>query len=682
MFQSMAQYVIPVYQRRYSWGDRQCEKLWNDMYDVYKKGKRNHFIGSIVTVAETVSAMGLNKYLIIDGQQRMTTLSLLMIAMRDILKENGFQNEVITRNMLKGDIGTGESFYKMQLTEPDREVYERLVEGSSVDESVESKIYDNYCFFKEKITEFKDRFSISEIDYTLQKLMIVNITLDTQQGDDPQLIFESLNSTGMDLSKADLIRNYVLMGQSSEEQNRIYKDSWRPLEACFENQDSERIDRFFRDYLTMKNRNIVNFNNIYEEWKLFAQKSAEFNTPYELAADVLKFGRLYSNIATGQNELPEADIILQPFFEEIRELQMEVSYPLLMKLYADYKDGLIVQNTFVEVMRICISYILRRNVCDLPSNALNKPFASMVSQIDPNDYLNSLKAQFYYADGRSRFPRDDEFREQMISRNMYKMRRCHYFLVKIENHQNKQSIIPSQYSIEHIMPQTKNLNKEWQENLGPDYIEVQERCLHTLGNLTLTGYNSELGDRSFAEKKKFYEKACMCHLNSDVVSQELWNEKAMEARARHLADIACKVWTFPDIDDDVKMKYGKAKESGEESREYTLDDYKFSALSLELYVAFHKRVCEVLPGISCEYRKLYIAYKRNTRLFDIVVLKNALRFTISVDIDELNDPHGMCHDVSNKGHWGVGDTEVRLRSMNDVDYVVGLVRQTAMLMER
>ena len=669
------QYIIPVYQRKYSWlAEVQCARLWKDIVNMVKQHKQHHFVGSIVSVAEKYSLMGVQKRLIIDGQQRMTTLSILMIALRDYLVEQGAGEEVEENiNMvLKNPSRKGDDAYKMLLTDTDRDIMIKLVDKLPIGEDEDSNIYANYLYFKQKVAE--GILTPDEVYESISKLDIVGIVLDRAQGDDPQLIFESLNSTGMDLSKSDLIRNYILMGLDNDEQKSIYNNYWKPFEKNFPTQDgTDRMDRFFRDYLTMKKGVFIKFDTIYDVFKDYAENS-EFSKQEELAEDIMIYGDLYTNITSEDKKLPLSQQALKPIFKEIRILRMEVVYPFLLKVYHDYSKEMITLDEFVRILKLTIAYVVRRTVCEIPTNSMNKTFTTLKNEIHPDDYLNSVEAAFFYLDTYKRFPDDKEFKECLCKRNMYSIRISNYMYVKMENEGNKETIPYEGYTIEHILPQNKNMRKEWKDALGENYEEIQAQYINNLGNLTLTKYNSEMGDKPFSEKLEVYKESAMHMLNKYVVQQTSWNKETIEERASRLAECACKAWEYPNMSEDIKAKYQKTEEPVQKT--YDLGQYDFSNGMVEiLYHKLHEAILQVEPKAKVEYKKLYIAYKLKTNFVDIVVQKSRLRLAINLGFDEVYDPSGICRDVTDLGRWGNGDVEIGFESLSMLDSVIEIIKQ-------
>ena len=675
LLNGQCQYIIPVYQRKYSWlADVHCARLWNDIVKMEKGHKKHHFVGSIVSIAEKKALMGVQKQLIIDGQQRMTTLSILMIALRDYLKdimpEDEFEDN-ITDMVLKNPKRKGEDAYKMLLTDTDKEVMIKLVDGMKIGENEDSQIYTNYLYFKRKVAE--GVLSPEQIYESISKLDIVGIILDKEQGDEPQLIFESLNSTGMDLSKSDLIRNFILMGLDNEEQIKIYNNYWKPFEGYFKNPDvPERMDRFFRDYLVMKKGAYVNFAYIYDVFKDYAGNS-EFSRIEDLAEDVMTYGDLYTNITSDKKTLPESQKALEPIFEEIRSLRMEVAYPFLIKVYMDYFKEEITLDVFIEILKLTIAYVVRRAICDIPTNSMQKTFATMKNNIKKDDYLNSIKATFYFLDSYKVFPNDDMFKTALYSRNMYSLRISKYVFVKLENEGNKEPISYSGYTIEHILPQNKDMRDEWKQALGENYAEIQAKYLHSLGNLTLTRYNSEMGDKPFAEKLEVYKESAMHTLNKFVVQQNTWNEQTILARTEILSNCACEAWKAPVLNEEAIERY--APQDDQVKQSYDIEHYGMDMFTKMLYLKLHETIMEVEPKAKEEFKKLYIAHKLKTNFVDVVPQKAGLRISVNLDFDEVYDPEGICRDVTDLGRWGNGDVEIRFESLEKLDAVIEIIKQ-------
>lgn len=666
------QFLIPVYQRYYSWDIEQCRRLWNDIVDMQKRNKAGHFVGSIVNIAEQAMPTGVQKYMIIDGQQRMTTLTLLLLALRDYAIQHPEDTTInyrrIDNMLLKNEYEVGGERYKLLLTETDRDILIRLVESKPIPDGTKSRLIDNYKFFSGKIAD-RD-LQPAEIYESIGKLQIVNITLDRTM-DDAQAIFESLNSTGKELSESDLIRNYVLMGLEPSEQTYVYEHLWRPMEQLFvyETQDSV-MDSFFRHYLTMKLTRIPKQGRVYEEFKLY-HLNCEFGTIRELCQDLLNYAKFYTDIVFKRSSNAE----LKRLYEDIVDLRMEVSYPFLLKVHNDCAEGTITEDNLKEILRLCISYVLRRSICDIPTNSMNKTFATLRNSIRPDDYMNSVKAFFVLRDTYKEFPDNDKFMAAFMSRDIYTMRARNYILSRLENFGNKAPIIIENYTIEHIMPQNTSLSPEWQHDLGVNWKEIQKTYIHTIGNLTLTAYNSEMSDRPFMDKMNmpggFKESAL--RLNAYLVKLTEWNEDHIKERAQQLAAKAVQIWPYPSLTNVELAPYTAEEKS---APKYTLETYDINAFTKILFETLDRRIMNLSPAVKREYKKLYIAYKLDTNFVDIVVQKQRLRISVNMKFSEVYDPNGICRDVTGLGRWGNGDIELFMEHTSDIDRVMEIIEQS------
>lgn len=334
---------------------------------------------------------GVQKYMIIDGQQRMTTLTLLLLALRDYAIKNPSDTTINSRRinnmLLKNEYESGDERYKLLLTETDRDILISLVEEKPIAEDTHSRLIENYRFFADKLAD--NEIKPAEVYESIGKLQIVNITLD-RAVDDAQAIFESLNSTGKELSESDLIRNYVLMGLEPSEQTYVYEHLWRPMEQLFVYETQGTVmDDFFRHYLTMKLSRIPKKEYVYEEFKLY-HLNCEFGSIRELCQNLLDYAKYYTNIVFKRN----SDADLKKLYDDIIDLRMEVSYPFLLKIHHDCNEGLITSDELKKILKLCISYVLRRAICEIPTNSMNKTFATLKNYIRPDDYLNSVKCIF------------------------------------------------------------------------------------------------------------------------------------------------------------------------------------------------------------------------------------------------------------------------------------------------
>lgn len=663
------QYLIPLYQRTYSWEREQCARLWSDIVNLHSTHREGHFVGSIVRIDEA-SAAGSTLAMIIDGQQRLTTLTLLLVALRDYAQKNsdcGVNPNKITDTLLLNQYETGNAKYKLLLTQSDRDALIKKIEGAPIPDTLKSRVLDNYGFFAGQIARLE--ISPSDLYDAIGKLQIVDIVLDRQY-DDPQAIFESLNSTGMNLKDSDLIRNHLLMGLDSVTQADVYSNIWRPTELLFNYEhQSDVLDSFFRDYLTMKLGRIPRKNEIYKEFRAYHNGSGL--AIRDLCQDIYAFARYYSDMYFVRSD----DEVLKSLYGDMRAIRMEVAYPFLLKVHEDCQKGLLTASELREIVQLCVSYVLRRAVCNIPTNSLNKTFATMKNDIRTDDYLNSVKAFFILLDSYKEFPTDKQFISEFLSRDIYNMNRCRYILSRLENWDNKSVVSLKNLTIEHIIPQNPHLSAEWIAALGSGWSEIQKKYLHTIGNLTLTAYNPEMSDSSFSEKLDmaggFKESAL--RLNKYVVMQSTWGERQVKERADKLGELAQKVWPFPTLTETELSTYRKQNEA---PQQYTLDSYdQINAYNRILFEKLNTRILNLGTFVKREFKKLYIAYKADTNFVDIVIQKSRLRLSLNMKFSEVIDPKGLCKDITELGRWGNGDVEVGMDSLDQLDDIIALIEQ-------
>lgn len=543
------QFIIPIFQRNYSWTPKQCQQLWNDILRIAEDDNipvRFHFIGSIVYIGEIYQIAAVPQLLLIDGQQRLTTLSLLLHALGKAIKKSDNQTDItqkINNCFLFNSEKTDETRFKMLLSKADKETLIKLIEDKELPTPSSRRIIENYNFFEEQIRNTTSDFNM--IYKGIGKLIIVDISLNRDY-DNPQLIFESLNSTGLDLSQADLIRNYVLIGLDPRQQETLYNDYWLPMEQGFGQTDYvEKFDRFVRAFLTARTGRIPNIKKVYGTFKLYAQdnKSRSIN---DIVSELYQYSKYFIKMALEREEDKE----LKEIFNDINTLKVDVAYPLLLELYHDYIQNLLSKDEFVEILTLIESYVFRRAICGIPTNSLNKTFVTLSRGLDKENYLKSFKANLLLKDSNRKFPDDDEFARELVIKDIYKFRNRNFCLRKLENHERKEKVNNvEEYTIEHIMPQNENLSIEWQQELGENWKKIHTHYLHTIGNLTLTGYNPELSNRPFLEKRNmqggFLDSPL--RLNRSLASLEHWNEEEIKRRANSLAEMAIKIWKAPTL---------------------------------------------------------------------------------------------------------------------------------------
>lgn len=544
------QFVIPVFQRDYRWTEAHCGQLWEDVLRVGRSpDDRGHFIGSLVYVAAGDSAAGFTRWLLIDGQQRLTTVTLLLVALRKhIIKtgwkaatEDGPSAKKIEAYFLKNLQEEGERQYKLMLRRKDQLALRALLDDEPLPLEGSSRIQDNFEFFCEKL-----RSADPAVVYAgIGRLIVVDVTLD-RSNDDPQMIFESLNSTGVDLSPADLIRNFVLMRLPEAEQTRLYEKYWQPIEELFRGTD-RLFDSFARDYMAMRMRSTkqARSEDIYHEFRGFLREEERTSTLEEVLGEMLRFARYYAAFALGRG----APTALAPAFQRLNRLA-EVAAVLVMRLY-DCHDRAhsLSESEFSKAVSVLESYVFRRSVCGMQTRGYWQVFSSLADRVNEANPLRSLLASLDRQRGSYRFPTNEEFHDELSRRDCYNMRTCHYLLDRLENHGNKEPTDTSAYSIEHILPQNPNPRGEWKAMLGGDWKALQQTWVHRLGNLTLTGYNSSYSDRPFLEKQTIEGgfRQSSVRLNRDVRDEPSWTAATIDRRGLRLAKQALTIWERPDV---------------------------------------------------------------------------------------------------------------------------------------
>lgn len=552
------QFIVPIFQRNYSWQKSQYEQLWFDILRASKfKEKQNHFIGSIVYIDMGTPAGRPQQLLLIDGQQRLTTISILLCAIKDYVQKFNLETKLINLAKIKNQFlynsdEIDEDRYKLLLNVQDKETYIKLIDNTifTVNKPA-TNIIKCYEFFYERIEDFIKQYGqIDEIYAGIFKLSLVSISLD-KDIDNPQMIFESMNSTGKDLSQTDLLRNYLLMDLTPEKQTRLYKTYWKSMEELFGEDiyknDVNKFDYFIRDFLTLKSDtgHICKINNVYENFKrYYLDNNCE---KFAVLKDLFTYAKYYACI----DLLQENDDELKLYWQEFKKLDSHVVYPFLLKLYDDYSRQILIKEDFKKILQVVISYLWRRAICEIPTNSLSKTFATLYQAVDKDDYVNSIIKAFVFKSSYKRFSSDYEVREKLQTKDIYHFRLRKYLLEALENYYHKEPIDlnTANYTIEHIMPQNIEHNLSWQQMLGENWQEVHSLYLHTLGNLTITGYNAEMSNKSFGEKVNGESGFKHSHLklNESIVQCDVWNKKAIQRRTNILTDIILKIWKYPEF---------------------------------------------------------------------------------------------------------------------------------------
>lgn len=542
-------FIIPVYQRNYDWKTENCKQLYDDLVKVIQKQRQSHFFGSIVSVHNDGTY---NEFLVIDGQQRLTTVSLLLLAMYNLMKDGivtPSQNNLadkIYKTYLIDEWQEDETRIKLKPVKNDRHAFDCLFKDAS--EFVqESNLTINYNYFYTRIQ--KEEISVDELYSAITKLEIINITLN--QEDNPQLIFESLNSTGVALSEGDKIRNYILMGLPNDLQNDYYEKYWNKIEIC----TGYAVSLFIRDYLSVKQQAIPSMDKVYSTFKNYVE-DGKIATE-ELLKDLLAYAQRYEILLKGKT--PDKELNACIF--RLNRLESTVTRPFFLEVLRMQAQGM-AWTDVREIFRFTENYLFRRTICDLPTNALNKIFLMLHKEVfryenNSEHYLDKFKYALLSKTDRGRFPDDTEFSEAFGTRQIYLMNGKNkiYILERLENFGTIEDkdiyrhCDDGDYSIEHIMPQ--HLTPAWIDALGKDdYEQIHETWLHRIANLALTGYNSKYSNSSFVEKRDmpngFRESGLK--MNVWIGQQESWGVSQLEERTSILNARALAIWSYPKTD--------------------------------------------------------------------------------------------------------------------------------------
>lgn len=562
---SKKRFIIPVYQRNYDWKTENCKQLYDDLVKVIKNKRRSHFFGSLVSVYEP---SGRNtEFLVIDGQQRLTTVSLLLLAMYNLIKsgiitpKDVYLDKQIYEDFLVDKYQPEETRIKLKPVKNDQKAFGKLFNDAR-EHIRESNLTTNYNYFYERIQ--KQEISIDELFDAICRLEIINITLNNE--DNPQLIFESLNSTGLDLSEGDKIRNFILMGLPSKEQDEYYDKYWNRIEEC----TKYDVSSFVRDYLSIKQLAIPSQKKIYISFKDYVdQKSIETE---ELLKDLLAYAKRYEILLSGGTENKALDACIY----RLNRLETTVTRPFFLEVLRLYDENKLDISELAGIFLITENYLFRRTICDLPTNALNKIFSTLhreITRYEGNDegYVEKFKYALLSKKDRARFPDDDEFSERFTERQIYQMNSKNkiYIMERLENYSTLEDkdvychCDDGTYSIEHIMPQ--HLTPAWIKALGEDYEEIHEMWLHRIANLTLTAYNSKYSNSTFEEKKSMkngFEDSGI-RMNTYIAKKDKWTLAELEERNQYLMGRALEIWAAPTTTFKPAVK---------QMDSYTLDD--------------------------------------------------------------------------------------------------------------
>ena len=690
-------YVVPVYQRRYTWDEEDCRVLWDDIMRAGKQ-RKPHFIGSVLHIPEGESTItGTKRHLLIDGQQRMTTVSLLMEAFIEYLEKNperaGFLTEVKVPALRKiylynDDDYNGDARYKLSLSQEDRATLHSIVASTALPKDSSQRLTDNLESFR---TWIRGKAFDPEILWTgLSNLQIIDTEL--MPGiDDAQLIFESMNSKGKPLSPTDLIRNYILMSLPEKEQAYLFETYWRPLEDTFKSAQNgeDEFNSFMWYWLWIKvpERKPAE-DDVYAEFKHYKQDDYD-GTTEELLQELLRFARHYADMFLGN----ESDPSLKVAFDNIVGLKVKPIRPLMMVLYDQVDAQSIDKDTFKRLCDVFESYLFRRSVVGRFTTGLNNYFAGVYRDIGAQSDIETYVMAMLLTHDRTMtayFPTDEHFFEELPTRDCYnRFSKRGYLLERLENaYHPKQPInVGMEYQIEHVMPQTIDDKVEWQEMLGENWQTIHDEYCNNIGNLTLTGANSELSNNPFNDKlndPQYGFKKSPYVLNGYIKEQTEWTQEQIIERAEELGKIALTIWRYPKVDPQVVESF-KPKKEKRAQNDWTMEERHAAFLKggkcYDLFEELVERISEEHPDWEQYVMKYYVGYRTGRRKLRLALMertsgKGRIALCLPKSIDDLDDPKDLC--VDKRAAQGIGPgcpTLVNYTRDSELDDIMALIDQ-------
>lgn len=609
-------------------------------------------------------------WVLIDGQQRIATLSILLQALANVLgpdREIGeFSARKIRAYFLLNELENGDAHYKLLLSSSDRETLKAIIKGYPLPITYSTQVIKNLKYFEHQLRA--DNVDLDGVCRGIRRLAVVEISL-SPADDNPQLIFESLNSKGRELSQSDLIRNYVLMRQDKEQQDHLYTGYWQPLEKLFrQSSDENAFDEFMRHFLTLRTRELLPRSDIYILFRRYVERPEfEATTSAQLLDEILRYAKHYDAITNADKGGPLPPK-LRKALDDFQTLRANVVLPFLLEIHNEYVEHTIDEQSYLGVLRVIETFLVRRFVCGLSTNRLRAVFFRLLGRLTKAEIVGQLTASLTQLSGGSRMPRDDEFQRDLVTKPLYIVRRwAELILRRLETHENSEPPDFSQLSIEHIMPQT--LSDDWKKALGTEAADLHAKWLHTLGNLTLTGYNPEYSNRQYLDKRDLEGiglAASGLQLNKGFANISAWNSDAIRARARTLGMRAVKTWPIPAVSGRVAR-----------STKNSLEDIKFLDLPLvrQLFDLLDERIHGLDPQIYRSIHKISIQYKFQKSVCDLIPQSKGIRIIINVLFAEILDPKRLTRDLTGKIHKGNGDVVAYLRRPEDIGHIMDLIKQ-------
>ena len=676
------QFIIPIFQRKYSWKEEQCEKLRDDVIKIWSNDNPNswHFIWSLVCYQQTSALPGkVTELMVIDWQQRLTTMSLIMLAIAREYKKiwNELAYKTTMENFIINNSFIWEDKYKLVPTYEDKETYFAIVEW--IEDKLQNpsrQLLNNFRLFCEHLNWNTE--TLEKAYLWVNKLDLVYVIL-TQNQDNPQLIFESMNSTWLSLSQWDLLRNYLLLDMNQADQERLYETYRKPMEQRFwQEWYANYFDSFLRNYLAMYKKAWVNIWKEYEAYKsYFSDKEL---SKEDMLRDLERYSMFFVRVCLCKD--PDSD--LNALWKELKVQRVDVSMPFILNVYKDYDNNELSKEDFITIIKTLNSYVYRRYIVWIPTNSLNKTFATLYNCVNKSDYKNSILAAFVLLDSYKCFPNDNEFKEAFAKKDMYNIKLKNYTLEKLENdnHLNAVTIDWTDISIEHIFPETDNLKPHWQVVLWENWKELQKENVHRIWNLTITKgvYNSKMSDLPFLDKinVEWGIRASHYRLSDDVVDKTKWDLSDINERSNKLAEQAVHIWSYPIISDEKLEEYRNAKATDNKKTVYTDISHlpQMESNIKAIYEEYEKFILS-LDWIEKDIKKLYISYKYEGS--NVVEIKPHLtNFHLMIDLpyEEIEDPADFIDNVEWIWLRWTGTSRVIVDGLDNFEYVKWLIRKS------
>lgn len=678
------QFIIPVFQREYRWREENCEQLWKDVVRVGSDPSLpEHFVGSVVYIGAADNAAGFNRWLLIDGQQRVTTLTLLLTALRDHIRETGWERDengptwqMIDHYFLQNIHLKGNRLLKLHLRRHDDATLTSLITGGARPENPSLTVIENYDLFRRLLQEADPQVVFNGIN----RLVLVDVRLDRGR-DDPQLIFESLNSTGVDLSTSDLIRNFILMSLNEEDQTQLHTEYWARIDDLF--RDNDRVfANFVRDYLALRDRpaKLERADRVYGAFRTafsgIGRNKAQLQS---LLADLLHRAKQYAAFAIGTGHGPRDQA-----FTSLRFLSDAPAILIMRLLEAQETHKSMTEAELLEAVRLVESYMLRRAVMGAQNKGYTLEFAKVSYRIDDARPLASLRAALAGMPAAYAFPEDAEFERALTEENLYQKRVRFHVLDALENRDRNEQVDTAGFSIEHVMPQNRTLHESWRRMLGDNWQEVQQTWLHRLGNLTLTGYNSSYSDRTLEEKQTIENgfRQSPIRLSEDLRYATAWTATEMEARGKKLAARALKIW--PALNADTQMIRAMARaELKSRAALRKVSDLEMSPGAQTLFELLSARIREDFPEVIEMAEKKSVSYHDPEFFVELIPRANGLSVLIGIDYNEVEGPEETVRDTTNYSFVTnasyQGGVLINLRGQDQLDQAMRVITQAHIL---